>query len=542
MNVLIAENSMPSRTLLKTILFSMNLIVVEAENGEDAWNKLQIKNPPKIVLLDLDLPIYSGLELAKMIRDKEKDSDLYTYIIIISSPKNREKLRFGIDIDVDNYLTLPIENHTLFDTLKVANKIINQQEYLYNIQKKLKDQLKKQESEIKKAQEIQQILNTTVLPKTEMVNIEAVYNPSEGLGGDFFTIIKTPRNNLAVIMVDCTGHGLEASMYATLLKSICDRHTSLLDNPSYLSTFVQMVNIDVAGYITSDQFPVMFVSVYVPMEKKYYYSSANGEYPYLIRGNKAHKLLRTEGIHLGYNTETQYHIKSFLVKDGDIIFFYSDAIIEIKNASWDRRDDTILKEELVKKSTNLRQYNANIMKFIDSNAGDTILDDDLSLIYFQIKEPSYRTTHINSIDEVTTEVDNLRTLLNNFNYTEDEIEQSNIAFKELLLNSLIHGNENRKDRKVIIESVINCKDFYIKIEDQGSGFNKADVPDPTDFTRLELLLKNNDEEGFSHGRGIWLARNLTDSIVYNSKGNVVTMTKNKRAVKSYNNYKVTELK
>lgn len=443
MEILITVNTTPLRILLKKLLISTELDFIEVIDGVDILNKLRERTSPRVVILD-------NTEIVKLIRQEDKQTQKYTYIILITSPNTD----IDSNIYVDNLLFTPINFNSLNLITKIALRSINKQ-------KELEEQLNNQKRQIKKAQEIQQILNTPILPLSRYANIETVYNPSEELGGDFFNIIKTPHNNLAVIIVDCTGHGLEASMYATLLKSICDRHSNLLDNPKYLSSFVQMVNIDVADYITSDQFPVMFASIYSPSERKFYYSSANGEHPYIIRNRNTHKLEITQGMHLGYNTESQYHIKSFKIEDGDIIFFYSDAIIETKDIPLSRNNDTLLKQILNKENKNLKTLSRDMITFIEEYIGKTTLDDDLSLIYLQIKDPYHKIIKIDN-SEIENEIVHLQKTLINYNYTMNEIEEILINYRELLLKFL--STNTNPDKHFTIEKNITCKDINIKIE------------------------------------------------------------------------------
>ncbi len=536
MKILIAEDSTTSRKLLKGILQKMEFTVTEAIDGSDAWEKLQEETPPRIAIIDWLMPNLNGIELVKKIRKQEKETNKYTYIIMVTSNSEEKDANLGFDAGVDNFLTKPVDPNRLSITLRIAKRIIGQQEYLNGIQFKLGQQLLKQKEEIKRAQEIQKILNTSVLPQSESVNIRAVYNPSQEMGGDFFNIVNTIRGNIAVIMVDCTGHGLEASMYATLLKSVCDRHIYLLDNPKYLNSFIQMVNIDVSGYITSDQFPVMFASIYEPETKKFYYSSANGEHPYLIRNNSVYKLARVQGMHLGYNTESQYFIKSFQVNPEDIILFYSDAIIEIDNASWDRHDDRILRKILTNTGKNLSEFNSNLMNFIEETSGSTTLEDDLSLIYFQIKDPVHHHSIIESKGQMFTEIEVLEKQLYEFDYSWDDIQKISIAYKELIVNSLDHGCVDSNSLKATLDYQINCNKVILSVEDDGCGFDPEDIPDPTDLNRLEELLKNNKEEEYTHGRGIWLANNLADEVIFSCGGRKATINHNKSKIYTSNNY------
>ncbi|QEN04855.1 hypothetical protein EW093_09105 [Thiospirochaeta perfilievii] len=448
---------------------------------------------------------------------------------MITSNRDKENSNEGFDAGVDNFLTKPIDPDTLSITLKVATRIID-------IHQKLAYQLNLQKEEIARAKEIQQLLYTREIPSIDNVNIRALYKPSQEMGGDFFNIIKTVRGNLAVILVDCTGHGLEASMFATLLKSICDRHLYLLDNPKYLANFVQMVNIDAAGYLTSDQFPVMFVSIYDPVSMKFFYSSANGEHPYLIRNKEAYPLQRAMGMHLGYNTESQYVVKSFKVKPNDIIIYYSDAIIEIKDAIWDRSKDEILKNELAQMGKNLTKDHERFMNFIFENTRNNSLDDDLSLIYFQIKESKEYTTYLYTRDDLDREISCIKNDLFEYDYNYDESEKIVLAVRELILNAIEHGNTGDPSKKVTIEHTINCRYVEFVIEDEGNGFDEKLVPEPTDRVKLQKMYDNN-EEGYKHGRGIWLTRRLMNSLKYVNNGRKAITQRKKDKVYTYNNFK-----
>lgn len=529
MDILLAEDSETTRTMIKLILEKLHFNVIEASDGMEAWNILQREKSPRIAILDWLMPEISGIDLVKKIRSQELTSRQYTYIIMLTSNGEVSHSDESFSAGVDNFLTKPINYNNLSIALNIASRIIQ-------LQTQLETQLEIQQAEIQRAKEIQLFLNSTKLPQIDTVNLRAVYNPSKQMGGDFFNIIRTIHNKIAVVMVDCTGHGLEASMYATLLKSICDRHTHLLDNPSYLSNFVQMVNIDAAGYITTDQFPVMFVSVYDPDTMKFYYSSANGEHPYIIRNGSVYKMTRVEGMHLGYNTESQYHIKSFKVKDGDIVFYYSDALIEIEGAPWDRHDDEELKKFISEPVDNLNDLNTKVMQKIKDTTGSTVLSDDLSLVYLQVLPPHFHSESVKKKDEIDGIKAEIEKILHRYDYNRDEIEKVKISIGELLLNAIHHGNRYNESKKVYIDYIITCRNITIKIEDQGDGFNPELIPDPTDINRLKKMIEEDDEKAYCHGRGVWLVRSLMDTIHYENMGRTVTITKTRDTVKSYNNY------
>jgi CheY-like chemotaxis protein/anti-sigma regulatory factor (Ser/Thr protein kinase) len=115
-----------------------------------------------------------------------------------------------------------------------------------------------------------------------------------------------------------------------------------------------------------------------------------------------------------------------------------------------------------------------------------------------------------------------------------------VALREALVNAVEHGNlevpsslkerdekafsqlveERRRqppyrERRVhVIAKETPAEAVYV-IRDEGSGFNPADLPDPTDPSNLEK----------TSGRGLLLIRTFMDKVTHNPKGNEVTLVK-----------------
>ena len=99
--------------------------------------------------------------------------------------------------------------------------------------------------------------------------------------------------------------------------------------------------------------------------------------------------------------------------------------------------------------------------------------------------------------------------------TDEEISDLKIAFLELGMNAIEHGNKSQSDRKVFINYSLYKDKLVIGFKDEGEGFNSDRVPNPTEDINMFSL----------RGRGIHLVRNLMDELEYIGKGNEVLMTK-----------------
>ncbi len=96
-------------------------------------------------------------------------------------------------------------------------------------------------------------------------------------------------------------------------------------------------------------------------------------------------------------------------------------------------------------------------------------------------------------------------------------ERSNlfIALDEAFANAVKHGNKGDVSKLVRITADLSAKEARFTIEDEGEGFRVTDIPDPRDPANLFK----------ASGRGVLLIYNIMDEVMYNDRGNRLTMIK-----------------
>ena len=123
MKILTVDDDAVSRAVLRQALHRLNHDVIEAEDGEQAWEKLQAE-PVRVVVSDWMMPRSDGLELCRRIRaGRAKD---YTYFILLTSRDATEaNQRAAADAGVDDFLTKPLDLPELWTRLRVAERILS---------------------------------------------------------------------------------------------------------------------------------------------------------------------------------------------------------------------------------------------------------------------------------------------------------------------------------------------------------------------------------------------------------------------------------
>jgi len=97
----------------------------------------------------------------------------------------------------------------------------------------------------------------------------------------------------------------------------------------------------------------------------------------------------------------------------------------------------------------------------------------------------------------------------------DTLFDIRLSTEEAVRNAIVHGNLSDKNLLTTVSYWIKDGAIFIEVEDEGVGFDRGALPDPT---TEDNLMKGS-------GRGVYLIDRLMDSARFNESGNKITMTK-----------------
>ena len=100
-NILVADDSVTSRMLLKNIIESAGYSVVTAVDGADAITALKSREFDLLVS-DVEMPRMDGFELTAKIRADKKLAELP--VILVTALGSREHQERGIDVGANAYI------------------------------------------------------------------------------------------------------------------------------------------------------------------------------------------------------------------------------------------------------------------------------------------------------------------------------------------------------------------------------------------------------------------------------------------------------
>jgi len=90
-----------------------------------------------------------------------------------------------------------------------------------------------------------------------------------------------------------------------------------------------------------------------------------------------------------------------------------------------------------------------------------------------------------------------------------------LACDEAITNAILHGNKNDPAKKVTVQVYVSNSRFKMRVRDEGEGFDLSKLKDPTEE---ENLMR-------ASGRGIYLMKNIMDSVEFKDGGRTVEMEK-----------------
>jgi serine/threonine-protein kinase RsbW len=114
-------------------------------------------------------------------------------------------------------------------------------------------------------------------------------------------------------------------------------------------------------------------------------------------------------------------------------------------------------------------------------------------------------------------LDELLVNLEAHQWVQHDIFGIHLAMEEALVNAIKHGNRHDATKHVHICCKLSPQRLWIRIADEGSGFNPDNVADCTDLDNLDV----------PSGRGIMLMRSFMSRVEYNDRGNCVEMEKHR---------------
>ncbi len=187
----------------------------------------------------------------------------------------------------------------------------------------------KTKQELRIAHDIQQNFLPDLAGHPFGIKVAAKNLPARDVGGDFYDVIRTSENKINIVIGDVSGKGVPAALY--MVRAISE-YRFLASKTASAGEMVTRLNESLAKNSPFGMFVTLLYLVIDTSKKTVSYVSA-GHHPILRRrvSGQIESLENAGGLPAGLDAEARYEENTVALDSGDLLFTYTDGLIEGRN-------------------------------------------------------------------------------------------------------------------------------------------------------------------------------------------------------------------
>lgn len=564
MHILVADDNHTDLVILQTILRKEGHEVITASDGAKAVRAFE-ECSPDIVLLDALMPVMDGYEAARRIKKLSSERDVFTPIIFLTSLKDAPALAGCLQAGGDDFLSKPYNKMILQAKLRAFERV-RQMHSTINDQR---EALKQNHESMLREQDVAKRVFDNVAPSgcLDMDVIRHVLSPCSVFNGDMLLVAEKPSGGMHIMMGDFTGHGLQAAIGALPASEV---FYGMTRKGFAIQDILIEINKRLKKILPTGLFCCAIFADIDHRNKTVTTWAGGTPDGYIFRqGTGIVYTIESHNLPLGILGSERFDASTriFSYEEGDIIYMFSDGIVEAENSEQEmfghKRVEALMDKFKEEKGVFERLFDA-----LNEFTGVEAQGDDITLVEVECRPSSEGGTYEKDSDLETRS----GPLEWSFAYTlrPGSIKQFDplplllhilmecpglqphrgrlyTILAELYSNALEHGvlgldsewksdnvgfNEYYTQRKSRLEALENAEITFrlrhdptpdgglltLHVEDSGDGFDYSDK-----MAQLCKALGDDEDDSSSRysGRGMGVIGQLVKSMEYQGRGNIV---------------------
>lgn len=329
--VMVVDDDIINLQLLINQLSKEGYSVTSFTGGEKALASIESGEMYDIILLDVMMPVMSGYEVCKKLREKFSPHELP--IVMLTAKNTNQDIITGISLGANDYITKPFDREVLLTRVK---------SYI-SLKKAVEEQTKfisvKQELEI--AKKIQLAILPHTLPDLPGLTIDARYEPMTEIGGDFYDFLQLDNKHIGVLIADVTGHGVPAALISSMVKIAYYMSFDQVTDPAAL---LEKMNSSLIDHIYG-RFITAFYAFIDLQNMKMTFSNA-AHWPMYLHNKENGELreLTVRGKLIGLNRDEKFKNVTIDIKKGERLVFFTDGLVEERGVNGELFDEKALEQ------------------------------------------------------------------------------------------------------------------------------------------------------------------------------------------------------
>jgi sigma-B regulation protein RsbU (phosphoserine phosphatase) len=300
------------------------LVFIFAENGAEAFKRLEEDDEVTAVLTDINMPEMDGLTLLAKINAHFP----ITIAVVISAYGDMANIRAAMNHGAFDFVTKPFN----FQDLELTIKKALQEARAIREAVKVHDRLVAFQQELDIAQSIQEAIlprEFPAFPQRREFELHAKMLMAKEVGGDFYDFFLLDEDNLGFLIGDVSGKGIPAALFMTVCRTLLKATAEHGLSPQVC---LERINRILHRESVAEMFATAFYGILNTRSGKMAYANAGHNPPFILRHDGTVEATETTGIPLAVLESAAYGANEIALRPGDGIFLFTDGVTEAMNA------------------------------------------------------------------------------------------------------------------------------------------------------------------------------------------------------------------
>jgi sigma-B regulation protein RsbU (phosphoserine phosphatase) len=221
-------------------------------------------------------------------------------------------------------------------------------------------------------------------PERSEFSVYAAMSPAKEVGGDFYDFFLVDEDHIALVMADVSGKGVPAALFMVIAKTLIKNRTLMGGTPSEILTHV---NDQLCEGNKAELFVTVWMAIVEISSGKGVAVNAGHEHPVIKRAGEENtgfeyvKYRHSPAVATMEGLKFRQH--EFELKPGDVLFVYTDGVLEATNAKEELYGEDRLLEVMNKSDgESLENLLHSVRADVDSFVGEAPQFDDITMLGF----------------------------------------------------------------------------------------------------------------------------------------------------------------
>lgn len=384
MSILIVDDNLTNQLIILRILEKAGYQdLITASSAQELFTHLKMDTPNTLelqvdlILLDMMMPEIDGIEACKRVLERSHLQDIP--IVFITAMSDSNKLAEALDAGAIDYVIKPINKIELLARIRSALRL--------KFEKDLhKEKDKHMNSELELAKQVQGSVLSQPLDD-ENVIIDAIYQPSSTLAGDFYAWYRISENRYGIIILDMMGHGISSSLVCMFISSVLqDTIKKITDPVQVISELNHYMNrLHMKDKLVNYYFTAIYL-VLDTKEKVIEYANAGHPPGLIFMDDNKVELLKQSCSAVGLFEKININKGSLRYNNSIQIMLYTDGLIDYL------QDDIEIGKETDALTIELKSYKdlvfPDLVTIFNKKDNQALQEDDICIVRISTKESS----------------------------------------------------------------------------------------------------------------------------------------------------------